>query len=277
MECVSFEIEKGATPYASERPASVQLQFFGFSIMLVMLVLFGWLRTDANQIYLLTGLAAMVLPIAVAIHYARQRKWRESLSEMGQAGVEEIKKFEGARVRVIGRMPELQMMALVQDVAFEPILIDRQFQPLNRKQKAIAAVIVFAAYILLLASPIARSPGMMGGVLFPLFATVVALIGWLLQRFRTTYYRIIPGRLDEMLGTLLSKKVRLFRSWDLRTGTLVIDLKKFEVVRTQGEATPSERISLIGVNELYKFTFSILQAAVSTHTSPSLPSDQLTA
>jgi hypothetical protein len=88
-----------------------------------------------------------------------------------------------------------------------------------------------------------------------------------------TYLRLVPGRMDILQCGFLGRTILSSRSIDLRIPKVVVDLTAEVLILDDGKAI--EPIGFAATWDRPAFARAVLQAAMSTHTPPPLPSDAL--
>lgn len=165
-------------------------------------------------------------------------------------------RVKGARLRAAGTRRELGLLARVEDVSFEPVVVEVMYSR--------------ALYRVGLLATIAGTLGIIMRLIFPL----AMFLAWVIQRFTPTYYRIVPGRMDIMQFSFLTNRGRVLRQLDLKYGRILISFPKERVVYHLPYG-PTETIWLGGIAKPYELAKAIMQGAISTSIPPPLPSNRL--
>ncbi|OWY71759.1 hypothetical protein B7486_08820 [cyanobacterium TDX16] len=175
-----------------------------------------------------------------------------------------------SRLKVTGTRRELSQFLSIDDVLFEPIIVQQAMRPVSMVASVVLVLSAFAAFIIW-CSPLVMS---IGAVLGFALAQLVVLVPLAIEQILPVYYRIAPGRMDVLKFSTISQKGKLVESYDLRSVRITILCNKRRIdIEEPGRA--SVRIPLYCFLKPYEFARGILQGAVSTHPAPPLPDDEL--
>lgn len=171
---------------------------------------------------------------------------------------------ESARLEAYGRPEELLPLAALEDLPREPAIFPCVQTPLGKPMERWGLLGLFV----LGASSFAVQ---VWGTTAVAMSIVAAL--WLLSQLRPTYYRVVPGRLDILVGTPFSGTVRLAGRWNLRDALVKMRFDRQELLITSWAA---KRTLCVGsISEPHAFVRAVFEAAISSHPTASLPDDAL--
>lgn len=175
----------------------------------------------------------------------------------------------GARLSAEGKIVELSHLADIEDVPFEPIVVERQFASSS------LAFVMFLGIMVGFVLQCGFSEYFQRHVSFGGAAHMIGLtLVWIPARLRPLYYRLVPGRMDVLRFSVLTGNARLIDQFDLRQAIVRVSFAK-QRAELQLRNGQSEDIRLWGLAEPYRFARGILQAAICTHPAPPLPDNQL--
>ena len=179
------------------------------------------------------------------------------------------------RVRCVATPEELDELKDVQTELFEPNIARITVGWMGRLGSWLRArysfALAFGPILLLVAvdSVFGHLPGI------GLFA-VVALFWRLGPWIRPTYYRVIPGRFDELRFWCGQDVGRTTRSVSLRNARVCIRLDKLIVeVHNEAPGAAPELIPLGGIQEYHDFCRVVASAAITNAPTPAIPDDRL--
>jgi hypothetical protein len=224
---------------------------------------YAWSRIGIWAGLLILGVALAGL-IAYGVRLRKANKpqrivTREELSPM----------HNGSRLSAEGKVVELSHLADIEDVPFEPIIVERQLA---------ASSLVFVMFLGIVVGFVLQcgfSEYFQRHVSFTGAAHMIGLtLVWIPARLRPLYYRLIPGRMDILRFSVLTGNARLIDQFDLRQAIVKVSFAK-QRAELQIRNGQSEEIRLWGLAEPYRFARGILQAAICTHPAPPLPENQL--
>lgn len=182
----------------------------------------------------------------------------------------------GARIRCEGKpaaVARIVSLDPIEDVLFEPrVFLGVAAVPSHSLRKTVQIAVGILVGVALFASQ-AYFRKNMGGCAYVYIMLAIGsglLAGGIIF---PTYLRVIPGRLDIMECTFLGRQVLSVRKIDLRTQQVVVDLQQQLVI--VGDAADAPKFAFGAVWDRWGFAHAVLQAAVSTHTPPPLPDDEL--
>ncbi len=173
------------------------------------------------------------------------------------------------RLTARGKIEELSHLADIEDVPFEPVIVERYTT--SKSFYSVILVGLFAA--------MALSCGFSNVMPIRQYISGLALgigtaIYWFFARLRPVYYRIVPGRMDVMQFSVVSGKATLLRRFDLGDAEVEVSFKDQKVFLRSAK-DGSEAIAMSSLTEPYRFARAILHAAICTSPAPPLPDDQL--
>lgn len=187
-----------------------------------------------------------------------------------------------ARVRCI--VPDAIFMRLRQrgpvlDHPFEPRIFAGFFAVTPTRGTIITFVIlmtagVVGAFIFGLAHP--ATSVMMPGMQLPIASGIASIVLFLA---RPTYLRVVPGRIDVLHYTVLTRRAVRTESVDLRAARVTVDFPRKHVIINPVGAIPA----LDGSTSFWfgwmprsgEFVHTVLQAAICSAPTPELPPDEL--
>ena len=210
---------------------------------------------------------------------------RRGLNKVGTSELNEWKTVPGSvppngRIVCVGSPRELALLARrgeIQDRPFEPEAFAGAVSPHSTR---VDRAIVWGGYVLSMATAvlfllITREWFWVWVFAVPL-ADVYLLI---MRRFRPSYYRLVPGRVDvlfesgDLPGRLASQSI------DLRTPRVVVDLTQACVFVVESPAPGAEprstELPFGMVKDRYAFSHTVLLAAASSATPAPLPENAL--
>ncbi len=237
------------------------------AIVLVGLGLFG-IHFFSPVIGHLPTLVVLGLVGAIAIIGPRLQQ-RSQHREECSVGMELPPPEPNARLNASGLPWELAPLALIENVSFEPVIVERTLFGSSSSDLLWGMPIVIALSIM-----VKSTASYIGGAIVSVACLLVLLIIWIVQRCRPTYYRIIPGRLDVMHFSPLSNRARVVDRWDLRDARISVRFER-QMVELSTPTRTKTTIRLYGLSEPHSFVKALLMAAISTSATPTLPDDAL--
>lgn len=254
-----FRKHMGGLHYRSPNPLFILLAFAVF------LMAFEFTRTRFGR---LGALPIVGVVITVGVIYGLQLR-RKYLPKRLITSDELASALTKARLVAEGKIKELSYVADIDDVPFEPIIVERQYAASSM------GFIIFVGLFLAFAVQFLFD-GIFGqrtsyrGIGFLLGFTLV----WIPARIRPLYYRLVPGRMDLLRFSMISGKARLLKRIDLGKARIRVSFAKqsAEIRSSDGDR---EDIRLWALAEPHEFIRGLFQAAICTHPAPPLPDDQL--
>lgn len=190
---------------------------------------------------------------------------RNRRSQQASRGVEHWPTpSEPARLDAYGRPDELLPLAAIEDVPREAAIFRRipTFLGWSTERWGVLGVFLVGASVFAVRAWVVTVVAM----------SIVATL-WLLSQLRPTYYRVVPGRLDILVGSPFSGKVRLAGRWNLRDALVKI---RFDQQELFVRSWAAKRTLCVGsISEPHAFVRAVFEAAISSHPTASLPDDAL--
>ncbi len=259
---------RGAAGYAARRTRA-------FGAAAALLVVFGVSLLILNFVTPGPSAPAIAGGITLAVLIGRLIWGRVGAAELSRArGIIDPVAGTG-RVLCIGKVKALARVAAIgpiEDRMFEPAVFLAAASTKSPPRKQAVQIITGVAIVALGVWLEHRFMARIFSVYF-LFLTGIGgamLVGTAVY---PTYMRIVPGRIDVMECGLLGRRIIAVRRIDLRIRPVLVDLN-----RQMLEIGPQDAIELIpfaAIWDRWAFAHVVLQAAISSHTPPPLPDDQL--
>ncbi len=209
-------------------------------------------------------LGGLVIVVSVAVYTSRRQKRAANNARELPPPV------AFARLSAFGRADELAELADLEDVPFEPVIIERRYPNWSGGRFLLLGMaVVFVGIMFVEGFTDLSARGIAAGA----YAFGI-MLARLIQCLRPTYYRIVPGRLDLLRFSQLTNKARILRRWNLLETKVAVWFDS-QTVELQPHGAPATTIRLFGLSEPRRFVLALLQGAISTHRPPPLPDDQL--
>ncbi len=186
------------------------------------------------------------------------------------------------RVRCAGwEVPRARLDALgpINGHPFEPRVFAGFFALAPGKRTVRAWVLLTLLFMVVSVVYLVRSPGagsFVGMVQFP-FAAILA--GGVVAICLPTYIRVVPGRIDVLQYTALTRRAVRTRSHDLRSARVLVDLNVRTITVHAAPDRPWEaatvRFWFGWMPRGFEFAHAVLEGAVCTAPSPPVPEREL--
>lgn len=181
--------------------------------------------------------------------------------------------FPDRRLVAIETDDALGELAELEDVPFEPVVIEQVEAPLLRRRQfawgLLPAVALFAATGLL-TTPLGIINLLAAAFLIGLLVHIIIL------RMRPTYYRITPGRLERVRSRVWRREANceFLNTWNLRTATIWLHRGTLYIASSSRARAPAV-IHCVFMAEPWEMWNTVFKAAISSHESPPLPRDRV--
>lgn len=177
------------------------------------------------------------------------------------------------RVACVGtawRLKRFSVQGAIVDEFYEPYVALVPFAMRASQLAALAGILVGCTVASALKVLTDVHPGVMYGLFY-----VGAITGWFTAATVVpTYVRVVPGRLEVLERGMLGRRLIARTVFDLRALKVIVDLNRSTVFLVDAHGKVRE-LTLRAAANKDALAAAILRAAVSTHTPPPLPEDEL--
>jgi hypothetical protein len=178
------------------------------------------------------------------------------------------------RLRCVGLASKLTRYGGWADVSFPPAVFFSGFAvPGWRGFRWLLVGFVLLALVALLGIAFRCIPQPAMGLLFVIACIAVGIEEVVIAFFWPTYLRLVPGRLDVLGYSPLSRKPAFIDRYDLRDAKITADLRRTFVSIISPDGKLEFGISLM--RQRKKFVYMLFLAAMSTHQPGPVPEDEL--